>query len=265
MYGEPWGDFAEYVWETKFTPDGSSIAAMTKNDNRYCVSLNGTPWETYFENANQYSLSPCGTRTAAVVQVVSLAQADIDGFMKGVYSVAVDGNAWSGRYVNLFTPTFSPDGARVAAQARITTFDYTIAVDDKPWQKTFQQVWEPVFHPKNKSVAAPVRAGGKWGVAQDGDILWAPRYSQCLGLQYSATGEKLWAMVATGFGRFTIACNNVPWDVTFPIITDMVISPDGNRAAILANEYNKNFRIVINGKTWGRRLRHGLARGLFGR
>ncbi|MUM76391.1 WD40 repeat domain-containing protein [Pseudodesulfovibrio sp. F-1] len=248
--GEPWGDFAEYVWETKFSRNGSSIAAMTKIDNEYCVALNGTLWETCFENANQYSLSPDGRHTTAVVQVASLGQADIEGYKKGVYSVAVDGEAWDGRYVNLFTPTFSPDGERVAAQARLTSYDYTIAVDNKPWQKTFQQVWEPVFHPKGVGVVAPVRSAGKWGVALDGQFIWSPRYVQCLGLQYSASGEKLWGVVATGFGRFTVACDNVPWDATFPIVTDLVLSPDGHRAAVLASEYNRNFRIVVDGKAW---------------
>jgi hypothetical protein len=247
--GEAWGDFNEYQWETKFSADGSSIAAMTKNDNTYSVALNGTPWDTYFENANQYALSANGTRTAAVVQVVSLGQADIEGFKKGVYSVAVDGTVWDSLYVNLWTPTFSPDASRVAAQARVGIYDYTIAVDNKPWAKTFNQVWEPVFHPGG-SVAAPVRIAGKWGVAQDGEILWAPKYAQCLYLQYPAKGEKLWAVVATGYGKFTACCDNVAWSSTFPTVTDLVVSPDGNRAGIIGSESNRNFRIVVDNKAW---------------
>ncbi len=248
--GVPLGETTDYIWETKISEDGSVIASMYKGMERYGVCLNGEPWETLYENLNMYSISADGKRSAGVVQVVSLAQADIEGFKKGIYTVAVDGKAWTNKFQNVWGPIFDPSGEHVAAQVRTGVLTNSIAVDDKPWSTNYNQVWEPTFNPADGSVAAPVRVAGKWGVARDGAILWEPRYAQCLELQYSKSGDNLWAVVATGYGEFTVACNNAPWDVTFPVAMDLVVSPDGKRAAVLGNEDNANFQIVVDGKAW---------------
>jgi len=247
---EPVAEPCEYVWETKFNEDGSTVGTMVKIDNRYGVALNGTPWENLYENATDYTINNNGRHSAAVVQIKNLPQADIEEFKKGVYSVAVDGDLWTNKYVNLWTPTFDAEGIRVAAQARMSTFDYTICVDDVPWPVTFNQVWEPVFHPKGQCVAAPVRVAGKWGVARDGAISWSPRYLQCLELQFSPDGSNLWAIVATDYGKFTVACNDIPWASTFPTVTDLVVSRDGKHAAALASTFNSDFRFMVDNKVW---------------
>lgn len=248
--GELMGEPCDYVWDTRFTADGATIATMAKVEEQYGVSLNGTPWETLYENANQYTISTNGVHSAAVVQVASLGQADVEGFKKGVYSVAVDGETWTGKYLNLWTPVFDARGLRVAAQVRTGVHDYTIAVDDEPWPSTYNQVWKPIFHPDGKYVAAPVRLAGKWGVARDGAMLWQPSYMQVMKLQFSESGEKLWAIVGTSYGKFTAACNDKPWSSTFPVVTDLVVSPAGDRAAVLASKNNSQFRVVVDDKPW---------------
>jgi hypothetical protein len=248
--GELVGETTDYVWETKFSADGSVIANMYKSDERYAVALNGVPWEEVYENVNQYTITADGAHSAGVAQVVSLGQADIEGFKKGVYTVAVDGKCWENKYLNIWTPTFNKDGSSVAAQVRTGVHNYTIAVDDKPWSSVYNQVWEPVFHPVDNSVACPVRVAGKWGVAKDGVILWEPRYLQCLELQYSAKGNKLWAIVATSYGQFTACVDNAAWGESFDVAYDLVVSPNGERAGILTNTDNANFKIVVDGTAW---------------
>ena len=244
------GEATDYVWDTLFSEDGATVATLYKGMEQYGMASNGEPWENLFENANNPALAPTGAHTACVVQVENMAAADLEAFKRGVYTVAVDGNPWAGRYLNVWTPTFDQSGERVAAQARVTVYENTIVVDDKPWSQTFNQVWEPTFHPTDGSVACPARQNGKWGVARDGALIWEPRYQQCLELQHSADGSKLWAIVATAYGQFTAACDNAPWNVTYPTVTDLVVSPDGSRAAVLGSEYNADFRVVVDGKPW---------------
>jgi len=247
--GQPWSEPCEYVWDTKFNSNGSAIAAMSKTDSRYGVALNGKLWENLYENANQYTLSDNGRHSAAVVQVESLGQADIQGFKKGVFTLAVDGDAWANKYQNLWTPVFDTSGLRVAAQARVGVHQYTITVDDEAWSTTYPQVWAPTFHPKG-SVVAPVRMAGKWGIARDGAFIWNPNYIQCVKLQFSKSGDRLWAIVAPSYGKFTLACNDKPWTSTFPVVTDMVLSPQGNRAGAIASNNNSDFRILVDDQIW---------------
>ncbi|BDQ34966.1 electron transfer complex subunit TmcD [Pseudodesulfovibrio portus] len=248
--GESVGEATDYVWDTLISEDGSTFATMYKSMEQYGMCVNGEPWENLYENLSQPALSKDGAHTAGVAQVKSMAAADLEAFKSGAYSVVVDGKPWDNMYVNIWTPRFNDAGDKVAAQVRVTVYDNTIAVDDVPWTKTFNQVWEPVFNPKDDSVAAPAREGGKWGVAKDGAFIWEPRYIQCLELQYDASGDNLWAVVATSYGQFTACRNNAPWSETYPTANDLVVSPDGTRAGLLTSEYNENFKIVVDGTAW---------------
>ena len=53
----------------------------------------------------------------------------------------------------------------------------------------------------------------------------------------SPDGEKIAAIVAPKFGKWTIAVNGQPWPVTFKtMVTDVLFSPDGNRVAALGKD-----------------------------
>ncbi len=151
----------------------------------YGMVVEGVAWETLYPNANNFTLSSDGKRSAAVVQTIPLGQAEVFKFKEGIYSVAVDGVPCDVNFMNLWTPRFNADNSSVAAQTRVTLFDYTIVVDGKPWGQFFNQVWEPLFHPKNNSVVAPVRQAGKWGMAWDGKIIWQPSFFQVWQQQFS--------------------------------------------------------------------------------
>ncbi len=56
--------------------------------------------------------------------------------------------------------------------------------------------------------------------------------------------------MATDYGKFTVACNDIPWASTFPTVTDLVVSRDGKHAAALASTFNSDFRFMVDNKVW---------------
>lgn len=247
---ETWEERFDYLWGTQFSQDGSVIAACIQSGGEYGICVDGMPWETLFENLNQAQLSADGSSAAGVAQLQSLKPADLDAFQAGVFGVAVDGQAWDKRFLNVWTPTFDATGKRVAAQVRTSLYDYTIAVDGKLWPQTYACVWEPCFNPATGKVVAPVRISGQWGMAQDGQMIWEPRFFQCWQPAFSQNGQTLAAIVAPAFGEFTVALNGHPWTIRYPVITDLVVSSDGSRVAALSSEYNRNWRVLVDGKAW---------------
>lgn len=249
--GEPWEERFAFIWGTMFGAGGQIYAAI-QQDMTYGLVRDGEPWEELFENANEFSLRADGKKSAAVVQVKSLKQADLEGFRSGIFTLAVDGaRAWDASFMNLWSPVFDcRGGERVACQARLNAFEYTIVVNGEPWPGTYNCVWAPAFDPATGALAAPVRIGGRWGMAVDAGLQWQPRYYQCWGQQWSPDGKNLWAVVAPEFGKFTVACNDKPWAETFPVISELTLSPNGVRAAALACHANTDYRVVVDGSAW---------------
>ncbi|MHC1702039.1 MAG: electron transfer complex subunit TmcD [Humidesulfovibrio sp.] len=248
--GEAWEESFDFLWGTQFSAEGDVIAACIQSGGEYGLCLDGTPWETLFENANQPVLSTDGLASAAVVQVASLKPADLDDFAKGVFSVAVDGQAWDTSFMNVWTPTFDAQAKRVAAQVRTTLYDYSIAVDGKKWAGDYSCVWEPRFNPASGTVVAPVRVAGAWGLAQDDQIIWEPRFIQCWQQVFSQDGKNIAAIVAPQYGQFTVAVNGKPWSVTMPVVTDLAIGRQGETVAALGNNDNRDWRVMVEGKLW---------------
>lgn len=246
--GESWPEGYGFIMRPRFA--GESVYCGIQQDMRYGCSLNGEAWETLYENANQYTADAAGAHTAAVVQVEALGQADIFKFQSGVFSVAVDGVAWAERFMNCYTPIFNADGTKVACQVRRSLYDYSVAVDGKVWGKNFQCVWEPCFNPASGAVVAPVRMGGKWGLAQDGDMLWDAKYFQLWQQQISPCGKNIFAICAPRFGEFTVIKNKAPWAATFPVVTDLRVSPDGQRACAIGRDADKHYRMMVDGSVW---------------
>lgn len=247
---KPWEETYGFVWSPLFSADGKNVATAVQQDMEYGMSVNGAIWENLFENANNFAISPDGKKSAAVVQVKSMGQADLKTFRSGIFSLAVDGVAWDNNLMNLWTPVFDNNAYRVAAQVRLTLYDYSIIVDNTLWENTYQGVWEPIFTPDGKHVVAPVRQGGKWGMAKDGQLIWQATYANCWHHQYSEDGENLYAIVAPEYGKFTVAANDKPWEMRSPVVTDLAVSPDGKKAAALANTLNKDWRVCVNGSVW---------------
>ena len=155
--GEPWEDRWEFAWNQIFNRDGSVIAVQIKDNMEYTVAVNGDPWEKRFPSSRGLALSSDGKHAAAVVQVESLAEADIFGFMEGTWSLAVDGVPWERKFINVYGPAFSDDGAHVAAEVRLDICEYTLAEDSVPWDNRFGCVWEPTYRNGSSRLVAPVR------------------------------------------------------------------------------------------------------------
>ncbi|MGD9219489.1 MAG: WD40 repeat domain-containing protein, partial [Desulfobacterales bacterium] len=137
-----------------------------------------------------------------------------------------------------------------AAEVRLNLYDYTIAVNGAPWPQTYGGVWEPIFHPHTGAVIAPIRSGGKWQLAQDGQIIWDQKFVQLWHQMASPDGNALAAIVAPKFGRWTVAVDGRPWSVTFKdMVTDAVFSPDGKRVAAAAKN-DGHWHIVVDGVVW---------------
>jgi len=248
--GTTWEETYGFLWKTMFSADGKTVAVAAQQDMQYGMVVNGKPWTGFFENANQFTLSTAGDRSAAVVQTKSFAQADIQAYQAGCYTVAVDGTPWQREFVNAWTPVFSPKGDRVAAQVRTSLYDYTVAVDSQTWARAFAGVWEPLFGPNDKSVVAPVRERGKWGMARNGEIIWEPVFDQCWHQQFSQDGSTLWAIVAPKYGAFTLAKDGHAWKTCFPVVTDLVLAPGTARAAALAKDDKDQWTVITDDAPW---------------
>ncbi|MDQ7834639.1 MAG: WD40 repeat domain-containing protein [Humidesulfovibrio sp.] len=248
--GEAWEESFDYLWGTQFSAEGDVIAACIQSGGEYGLCLDGTTWETLYENANQPTLSADGQSSAAVVQVGSLKPADLDDFAAGVFGVAVNGQSWGVSFMNVWTPTFDPAGKRVAAQVRTSLYDYSIVVDGNKWAANYGCVWEPRFNPATGSVVAPVRMAGAWGLAQDDQIIWEPKFAQCWHQVISQDGKNIAAIVAPQFGAFTVAVNGKPWAISQPVVTDLVVARQGETVAALGNTFNKDWRVMVDGRFW---------------
>ncbi|NCC23825.1 MAG: WD40 repeat domain-containing protein [Deltaproteobacteria bacterium] len=247
---EALGESHAFLWTILFDEDGTNVACASQQDGSYGMLTNGEPWPELFDNANNFALSPTNGKTAAVVQIKPLGQADTETFFKGVFSVAVNGQVWDSIFVNAWTPVFSHDASHVAVQARINTYEYTITVDDKPWTQRFQYVWDPAFDPATGDVLAPVRLQGKWGLARNGSMDWNPTLVQCWDVKIGPDGKNIWAIGAPEYGKFTAIQNGRPWNTKFPVAVDLRLSPDGTRAACLGNNNNTDFVVVVDDKPW---------------
>lgn len=246
--GELWPERWEFAWNPMLSGDGRSLGVQIKRDMEYSIAVNGKPWESSFLSIREYALSHDGSRVAAAAQLEELPEADIDKFLEGTWSLVVDGDAWAKRYLNAYAPIFSADGQTVAAEVRTGATEYTVATDDDPWEKTFGAIWEPRF--RRNQVLIPARVAGGWTLIEDGKPIWKGPYVQLWHHALNPDGSSIAAVVATSYGRWTIAVDDVPWEVSF---SDMVGPPRwssrGDRVAVLTKNDDR-WGIAVDGVPW---------------
>jgi hypothetical protein len=248
---ELWPEMYTFLWGTLFAEKGPMIAACVQSDTKYGMVVDGTIWPSLFENANNFVLAPEGSSSAAVVQSVSLGQADTETFQQGCYTVAVDGIPWERNFISAWTPIFNPSGSRVAAQVRTSMFDYTIAVDGIPWSETYTSVWEPCFDPKDDAVFSPVRTPTGWCVAREGKPIWDSRFVQLWDLKVRP--GRICAVVATRFGRWTVAVNGTAWENDEAhALSDMRVHETSGKIAARA-KLKEQWTMIVDGQFWNGR------------
>ena len=252
--GETWEKGYEYIWDTKFSDDGRVITALTKQDDVYGITVNGKTWEctTPLKSIASHVVSSDGKKVAAIAQTVPLAEGDIEGFMKGTWSVVVNGTPWDDNFVNLYGLSVSSDSKHVAAEYRASITEYGILVNGTPWDKTFGCTWEPVFHPtRSDIVTAPVRQGGQWFLATNGNIAWDCGFTNLVYQTYSSEGQKIAATVATSLGKWTVAVDGSPWSTTFgECVLRPYFSPNNTRVIAIAKD-SGHWLLVADGTVLG--------------
>lgn len=252
--GKPWEQMYEYIWDTKFSADGKIIAATTKLDGVYGITVNEKTLECpiNLESIASYAISPDGKTSAAIAQTLPLGQADLDGFLKGTWSVVVNGKPWKDNFVDIYGLAISNDGKNVAAEYRAAICEYGIVVNGKPWNEKFGCTWEPVFHPNNSNeITTPVRQAGQWFLATNGRIVWDKGFVSLLYQTYSPDGNNIAATVAPQFAKWTVAVNGQPWSATFNgCLLQPCFSPDGRKVAVIAKDSGK-WLLVVDGTVLG--------------
>jgi hypothetical protein len=251
--GAPWGERFQFAWNPKSTPDGKVIACMVKRDDQYGIAVDGAAPAKLFLSCRDFALSNDGRRVAATVQLEEMPEAGIAEFAEGTWGIAVDGEPWPTRFLNTYAPAFSPDGAHVAAEVRTDLYDYSVAKDSQVWQAKFGCVWEPRFR-DNTSVLVPIRQKGGWTLAENGVQIWKNRFVQLWHHHVAPQGDRIAAIVATSYGRWTIAVDDQAWPQEF---SDMVLrphfSPDGRHIAAAVKDKGR-WGIAVDGKAWAERF-----------
>ncbi len=225
--GTPWSSQFDFIWNLKATPSGH-IGIAFQRDMEYGMAVDDTPWEDNFEQITQMALGNEGN-SAAVVQMESMAAADVGAFTKGLFSVAVNGQAREERFLNIWDLRFNEMDNSLAWAVRFDREQYGIVVDGTPWDGKFQTVWGPIFCSDCRSVVAPVRTGGKWYLYKNGQPLWKNTYFNIWRVLSNTANTDIAAVVAPQFGKWTIARNDSPWSTTFDtMVRDAYFSKDGS-------------------------------------
>jgi hypothetical protein len=95
-----------------------------------------------------------------------------------------------------------------------------------------------------------VRTGATWSLAEDGGPLWKTPYVQLWYVRFSPAGERVAAVVATAWGRFTVAVDDRPWERTFgDVVLAPVFSPDGKRVAA-TYKHEGRWGVAVDGEPW---------------
>ena len=87
-------------------------------------------------------------------------------------------------------------------------------------------------------------------LAQDGEIIWDRPFVQLWHNLFRPDGNRIAAVVAPGYGRWTVAIDGLAWKQSFKdMVTDAVFSPDGKRVGALAKE-DRGWYVVLDGVPW---------------
>ncbi|MCG8643594.1 MAG: Tmc redox complex protein TmcD [Desulfobacterales bacterium] len=247
--GVCWETWFDFIWDLTVSSDGRFIGTAIQTDMKYGMAVNGTPWDTLYENITGMTLSDRGS-SAAIVQVVPLAQADIDGFSAGIFSAVVNGAAGDETFMNAWDPCFDPQGKQIAYSVRLDRNRYSLVQNGTVWPTDFQSVWDPRFYNRGQSVIAPVRINGKWSLFKDGSSLWNRQFDQLWQIRTHEASQKIAAVVSDSYGKWTVCQNNVTWDFHCSrMITDLCHSADGTRLAACCKEAD-TWDLVVDAVPW---------------
>ncbi len=247
--GKEWSNRFDFIWDLQISPDGLDIGLAFQRDMAYGMAVNDIPWETTYENMTGMVLGNQSS-SAAVVQVASMAAADVEAFKKGLFSMALNGKAFDRKFLNIWDISMDEKNQKIASGVRLNRETYSIAVNDTTWDNRFQSVWKPEFANQGKSIVAPVRQGGKWKLFKDDQLFWKTAYEQLWQVNVSPDNNGIAAIVAPAYGKWTVAEDDSPWPMTWDtMIREIHYSRDGScLVAVLKDKGAWN--LAVDKKLW---------------
>ena len=246
--GTEWSNWCDFIWDMRVSPDGTRLGAAFQTDSEYGMIVDDEPWEDGYENLTGAVMGPDGT-SAAVVQVESMAAADVDAFKKGVFCVARNGKAMDRRFLNIWDISFDADGRNIACGVRTDRETYGIVQNNSIWDNRFESVWKPEFLDAD-TLLAPVRSGGKWHLYKNDAPFWAKAYDQLWHLTISPAGKQVAAIVSSPFGRWTVAVNDRVWQQSWDtMVADIHFSADGSCLAAVY-KHKEFWDLAVNETPW---------------
>ena len=246
--GTEWSNWFDFLWDMKISPNGDFIGAAFQTDSEYGMVVNDVPWEDRYENISGAVMAPNGI-SAAVVQMASMAAADVDAFKKGIFSIACNGKARAARFLNAWDISFDKAAQNIACTVRLDREAYTIVQNDTVWDNRFESAWKAAFLDE-KTLVAPVRSNGKWQLYKNNTPFWAGAYDQLWHLAVSPAGEEIAAIVSTPYGRWTVAVNDRMWQHSWDtMVSDIHFSRDGSCLAAVY-KHKGAWDLAVNQTPW---------------
>ena len=95
-----------------------------------------------------------------------------------------------------------------------------------------------------------MRLKTSWTVAENGSPIWSSRFLQLWNQRLSPDGERIAAVAAPSYGRWTVVVDDQPWRVEFDdLVVPPVFSPDGRRVAAAVRNDGR-WSIAVDGAVW---------------
>jgi hypothetical protein len=246
--GQEWSSKFDFIWDFQITQDGRHLGLAFQKEEKYGMVIDDRPWDQVYTNITGMTLSNTGT-SAAVVQVVPMKAADVDGFKQGLFSIAVNGHALHKTFLNIWDLSFDPTGENLAAGIRLDREAYTIAVNDTVWDRRFQGVWKPMFS-HSGSVLAPVKEAGKWRLFKDGEPLWEKGYDQLWKITPSPGNDDIAAIVASPFGKWGVTVNDTAWNMNCDTMISDIFYSDNGSCLVAVLKDKGYWDLAVNGSRW---------------
>ncbi|MBA3012132.1 MAG: Tmc redox complex protein TmcD [Proteobacteria bacterium] len=246
--GQEWSSWFDFIWDLHITPDGKHMGFAFQKEGEYGMAIDGLPWNRVYSNMAGMTLSNTGT-SAAVVQVVPMKAADVDGFKQGLFSVAVNGNTFHNTFLNIWDISFDRAGQNLAAGIRLDREAYTIVKNDVIWDRKFQGVWKPIFS-NSGNVLAPVRDAGKWKLFMDNEPFWKKGYDQLWKITPSPANNDVATIVANHFGKWSVAVNDKVWKMTCDTMISDILYSDNGSCLVAVLKDKGLWNLAVNQTPW---------------
>ncbi|MRR39341.1 WD40 repeat domain-containing protein, partial [bacterium] len=130
-------------------------------------------------------------------------------------------SSWTDRFQSVHEFQAAPDGDHVAAVVKTGESEFAACVDGDLWPERFDKMWHLRYAPDGR-LSALVSTGGEWTVAVDG-IPWENRFGYAWNTQFSRDGDH----IAVAFQQdmaYGMACDDLPWETTYPNLTPPALS-----------------------------------------